>query len=269
MFMRRPTIFIVTCFCTFFAVSDRVSAETLFFGYAGEFCPAVCNEKTDGDRGFVLDLLNEIGANNDFQVKWVNLPMKRLINSIKNGDIDLILRPNTALKRNKLVQSKRPLAMYQIAILKRKQYIFEFKGVESLKDSVWGVVAGQRWPPTFQKYLDDHQNTGKVILIYEENAYQRLVKLVGAGRADVVLGGGNMLDRIRRNSKYSNELVVEHTPYFGPIPLYAGLNPENPRSKMLAKLIDQGLTDLRASGRLSDILSKYGIPIWSEADERR
>lgn len=249
------------------ALTQRVQAESLSFGYAGEFCPAICNEVESGKRGYVLDLLNAIGKTQGFDVKWVNLPMKRLRRSLQKGDIDFVMRPANALRQNKMAQSRRPLAVFQIAVLKRKQYKFKLNGVSSFENSIWGVVAGQKWPAAFQKYIDKHRNSEKIVLIYEESAYRRLAKLVNVGRVDVVLGGGAMLNEIQRTSENPDNLVVEPTSFFGPIPLYAGFSLQNEQSKSLAKRIDSGLKKLRATGQMSEILDAYGIPLWTEQYE--
>ena len=45
---------------------------------------------------------------------------------------------------------------------------------------------------------------------------------------------------------------------------YIGFSPENPKSEEYARILDQGMRELRASGELEKILQKYGMSDWKD-----
>ncbi|MEK2644629.1 transporter substrate-binding domain-containing protein [Bdellovibrio sp. BCCA] len=46
--------------------------------------------------------------------------------------------------------------------------------------------------------------------------------------------------------------------------LYVGFSPNNPKSKIYAKILNQGIDDLRRSGELRRILEKYNLEDWEK-----
>ncbi|MTI42814.1 polar amino acid transport system substrate-binding protein [Roseibium hamelinense] len=59
-----------------------------------------------------------------------------------------------------------------------------------------------------------------------------------------------------------DKVRLVHTDDSGPI--YIALSPAKDHSKELAAQLDAGMAELRASGKLNEILGKYGLKDWDQ-----
>ena len=51
---------------------------------------------------------------------------------------------------------------------------------------------------------------------------------------------------------------------FESLKIYLAFSPKNPNSKDYAKLLSEGIKEMRSSGELQKILAKYGLNDWKE-----
>jgi len=240
--------------------STSNAGEKWIFGYHGTLCPIVCNPEKSGRQGYLLDIVTEIGKSHDFEVKYTDLPKSRIIGMILNGDIDFTILPIVPIQKETLVRTDIPVVSYRMGVMRRRDFAFEFDGLESLKKVVWGQVAGERWPGNYQDYIEKNRSNGAVAEVFGANAYGRLTKLVALKRVDVVISNFEMLRRFQRASAHSEDLVVSRTKVFGTgVPIYAAFSPNRPESKRRARILSEGVLALSQSGRLKEIFEIYGV----------
>jgi len=261
----RPMAFPVAA--TLFAIvvaalisSAAMAAEKWIFGYHGTLCPIVCDPAKSGQRGYLLDIVSEVGKSHDFEVAYTDLPKSRITRMILEGDVDFTILPIVPITKAKLVKTDIPVVSFRMGVMRRSDFAFEFDGLESLKKVVWGKVAGERWRGKYHDYIKKNNSNGRVLEIFGANAFARLAKLVALKRVDVVIGNFEMLRRFQRASEQSENLTVSRTKVFGSgVPIFAAFSPHNPKSEKRAKKLSEGLIALSQSGRLKEIFESYGV----------
>ncbi len=234
-------------------------SEYLNFGFYGSLCPSVCDEEIDGQRGFVVDVLDEIGRPDGISIKVEKLPRPRLLVELNSGQVDFLLLPNSAIKKNGLIQTTLPIVQYTIGVMRRRDRPFKFSGIESLKKVNWGVINGTRWRPEYQRHIE--QNKGNLVTIISgSKAHERIIKMIISNRIDIFIDNFEMLERLRKLSPNPETLVVDKSFVFGKaVPLYLAFSPNNEEAKKLAQYFTDGIQRLQNSKRLREISLSYGI----------
>ncbi len=247
-------------------ISTTAEAEELRFGFHGTQCPVVCDPGVDGQHGYVIDILREIGRPAGVGVTLKVLPKTRLVRELNAGNLDFLLLPPTAVKKYNLVSTSLPVVYYAIGVLRRRDFPFEFSGVESLEKVVWGVVGGERWRPAYQRYIEANKNKG-VIEVFGAKPFERLIKMMVRNRVDVVIGLYDMLERKRTDSASAEKLTVERTMVFGKhVPIYLAFSPNNDQAISRSKFFSEGIRRLAQTGRLKQIFAAYDIGDWAQID---
>jgi len=247
-------------------ISSAAEAEELRFGYHGTQCPVVCDPEVDGQNGYILDILRDIGRPAGVEISVKLLPKTRLVRELDASQLDFLLLPPSAVKKNNLVSTSLPMVNYAIGVLRRRDFQFEFSGVESLETVVWGVVSGERWRPAYQKHIEANRNRG-VIEVFGAKPFERLVKMMVRDRVDVVIGLYDMLERKRTDSASAEKLTVERTMVFGKhVPIYLAFSPNSDQAVARSKLFSDGIKRLAQSGRLKQIFAAYGVGDWAQID---
>jgi ABC-type amino acid transport substrate-binding protein len=240
--------------------STANAAEKWIFGYHDTLCPIVCDLEKSGQQGYLLDIVSEIGKSHDFEVVYADLPKSRITSMILKGEIDFTILPIVPIQKANLVKTDIPVVTYRMGVMRRRDFAFEFDGLESLKKVTWGKVAGERWRGKYHDYIEENKSSGRVSEVFGNDAYGRLTALVALQRVDVVISNFEMLRRFQRASKHSKNLVVSRTNVFGTgVPIYAAFSPHHPASKKRARILSEGLVALSQSGRLKEIFESYGV----------
>ncbi len=246
------------------AHSQLAAAEELVFGFHGTQCPIVCDPEIDGQNGYILDILREIGHASGVKISLKTLPKTRLVRELQAGRVDFLLLPPSAIEKNDLLGTSLPVVNYAIGILRRRDFSFEFKGVESLKEVVWGVVSGERWRPAYQRHIEANRNKS-VVEVFGARPFERLIKMATRNRVDVVIGLYDMLERKRLASASPDKLTVERTMVFGEhVPIFLAFSPADHRAQSRANVFSAGIRRLERSGRLEKILASYGVGEWAQ-----
>ncbi|MBT4019658.1 MAG: transporter substrate-binding domain-containing protein [Alphaproteobacteria bacterium] len=241
-----------------FLTPNTVWADTLTFSHNGLLCPIVCDSPEGSRNGYVLDILSEIAAKYETKVKFQILPKTRLARELKKSDTDILLLPSVPLKKYGFAATKLPIVYYSMAVMRRKNFPFKFTGLDSLKKVKWGVVSGEKWRGKYQAHIEENKGIS-VVEIFGSKAYDRASELIARKRIDVVISVFQMLDLKRKNSRFAEDVTVDRTNVFGNrVPIHAAFK-NNDFGKLWANRIDSGLRELRKSGRLKQIFSKYDV----------
>jgi ABC-type amino acid transport substrate-binding protein len=241
-----------------FTASSASWAESLTFSHYGYLCPVVCDPAEGSGDGYAIDILVEIAAKHEVEIKFNILPKPRLARDLEKSETDILLLPNVPLKKYGFAATKLPVVYYSMGVMRRKHYPFVFTGLESLKKLRWGVVSGEKWRGKYQTYIDENTGTS-VIEVFGSKAYDRVSELIARNRIDVVISLYQLLERKRKESRFAERVTVDPTTVFGKnVPIHAAFK-NNDFGKLWAARFDSGLRDLRQSGRLKEIFAKYDV----------
>lgn len=145
-------------------------------GMSGQYFPFTF-VKQDVLQGFEVDVWNEIGKRNDWNVEYVTANFSGLFGLLETGRIDTISNQITITEaRLNKYNFSMPYVIDGVQIVVRKGND-SIKGVEDLKDKKVAVNLGSNFEEVLRKYNTD----GKINIVTYDTGIERDVAL---GRAD-------------------------------------------------------------------------------------
>ncbi len=235
-------------------------AETLTL-QADEWCPYNCEPGSD-KPGFMVEIARAVFEPLGHSINYAVTNWSRAIMMARKGRIHGIIGA-TKSEVPQFIFPGIENGFAGGAFFVREGYGWRYSGLDSLADVRLAVIQDYGYG-VIDPYIETHQSTDRVIVNAGENALELNIKLLLKGRADAVLATGPVL----RNTA-SEMGVMDRIEYAGGDGetgennlVYIAFSPENPRSKAYADQLTQGMKDLRSSGRLAEILARYGLEDW-------
>jgi polar amino acid transport system substrate-binding protein len=238
-------------------------ADTIVLG-ADHWCPINCEPKSD-KPGYMVEIAKTVLEKAGHKVEYKVLPWTRAIEEARRGSINGIIggyttdAPDFVFPANEL-----GLLGSDIYVLKTNPWVYN--GLESLGEISLGTVKDYAYGGEMENYIKQNQANSKRIQMADgDNALQTNLRKLTAGRVDAIIESDavfwynaaqmNLTDKVKAAG-----IVVE------PEKLYIGFAPEsvNPKSKEYAKLLSDGMENLRQSGELQKILAKYSLQDWKK-----
>ncbi|MFT6153442.1 MAG: polar amino acid transport system substrate-binding protein [Crocinitomicaceae bacterium] len=243
---------------TLSSVSLAQSQQEQITIVADEWCPYNC---VPGAvlPGYAIEMIRVIFAKHDIAVKYVIAPWTESIRAAKAGDHNAVLGAAKSKMPNGIFPQQE-LGYYSNDFIVSKNSSWRFTGVDSLQSVNLGVIRDYVYGPELDSYVWGPKNL-KVQALVGENASEVNVRKVIRGEIDVYLEDGNVAfyeARIMGLDKHLKHVDSEGTK----TPFYLVFSPAFVSSKKHAKTLSLGIKELRKSGELDYILSKYGLKDW-------
>lgn len=210
------------------------------------------------DEGYMIDLAREILSQSGHTVDYKQMPWERALVEVGSGKFDCVVG---AYKEDApdFIFPNEIWGMDKTGYFTAKTSSWKFNGLDSLLDQKVGIINGYAYEEKFNEMVKNNPNvfdgaTGNDAL--DKN----FKKLVGR-RLDVVVESVSVGNAKIKALGFTDKLkLAGESPTAEP--LYIACSPAKPTSKEYVELIDKGTEMLRASGKLKEILSKYGLEDW-------
>ncbi len=266
--MMRKKLMITSLMIVYCLSWHQAYAETLHV-FSPYYCPLVCDpEPEDGKAGFVVDILTRIfePAGHTFEITFV--PYARLVALMNAGEYQDGVLLGGAPHMPDLILPKRTIAPQRGVFFVKAGNAWRYQGVASLKPIHLGFVLGYS---TMNENLDAYLATAErpaVQVIAGEDSFTRNLFMLLKERIDVLLEAEfTAFYQLSLIGETEQVAIAGYTsPVFHNTP---GFSPKHPQAHEFARMVEAGLVTLRETGELAQILSSYGIPLWSEEIELR
>lgn len=239
-----------------FCANGRADVITL---RADEWCPYNCEPNSD-EPGFMVDIARIVFKKAGHTVEYGVMPWARAIQDTRKGKYNGIIgagkddAPDFVFPENEL-------AVMSGEFYVKKGADWEYKGLESLKDKVLGVIKDYTYSDVIDGYIEENgQNSKRVQVASGDNALDSNVKKLLAGRIDILIEDSNVMGLYIKENRKEKMLLTAGT--LAPDELFIAFSPNNPKSTEYAKTLSDGIVDMRKSGELAIILEKYGLKDW-------
>ena len=247
MFFVRLVAFIIIAFASFYASSEKITIAT------GEFHPLYSSK--NGGRGPVLQVVREAFKLASIDVGYLFLPWPRAEAYGKYGKTDASCCWFFQRERAEKALYSIEVYPYTYSFFHLKTTDFDWEYIQDLQSYRIGATTSYTYTPEFTQA----EKSGKINVARINNDLSNLRKLLDR-RIDIFpmnTDVGNYLLETELSKDHDVSLVTVH-----PKPLVEShvslLFPRGVEgSKRLQKLFNQGLVDLRASGRYYEILNEY------------
>ena len=219
--------------------------------------------------GYTIEIAKRIFEKAGHKLKYEIVPWSRALKLVKEDDITAIVGV-TRDEGPELIFPDQELGISDLHFFKRKGFDWTFKGVDSLKNVRVGIMGDYEYGAGLDEYFEKNRNTKKVQIIKAKEPLVLNIRKLLRDRIDVIpedkavfiytASSMEVLDKVEDagvDPINSKEGLEESR-------LYIAFSPKNPKSKQYAKLITDGIEQMRVSGELKEILAKYGLTDWRE-----
>ncbi len=228
---------------------------------ADDWCPLNCEVGTKTE-GYVVDIAREIFKGQGYDIVYENHPWVDTLEKVAKGDIDAAIAA-TPVEAPTALFPKEEIGVSEYVYLLRVDDDWHFKDGYSLMNKKIGVMKGYDYSGSeFGHYVTYRQETKKnLVLLPEESSIDERLDMLANGEIDIFIEDRNvllyaLLD-LKRQRAFKIGGVVGTT-----APLYLAFAPSGIEHKKWVEMFDKGMDELRKSGKLKEMLAKYGLQDW-------
>ncbi len=226
---------------------------------ADEWCPLNCQPDAPMP-GYVIELLKEIFPQG---ITYRVVPWKRAVLQTQKGISAAAVGATAAMAAAEHLQiGQEPVAFTSDCLYLAAGNPLRFQGkaddLNSLKRV--GIVLGYEYSEGFGEWLTRAANKDKVYVASGNQPAEGNLRKLTAGSLSGVIEAGVVMDHLLHNTGLSQAVLSAGCDT--PMPIYVAFGPKSSASDARVVTFDQGMVALRKSGKLADILAKYGLKDW-------
>lgn len=241
----------------FFTFISSAFAETVTI-VGDPWCPYNC-EPGEDKPGFMIEVAQEIFKENGIDVVYKVVPWTRAIDEVRKGKYNATVggyiddTPDFIFPEHAMAKSVDAFYIKQDGPLD-----WSYKGVSSLETVSIGVIRDYSYGAIVDQYISDHKkDSSRIQFASGDNALEQNVKKLLAGRIQVVVEDGDVMQRFLTASNQKDKIkMVGHDEGEN---VYIAFSPNEAHSKQYAEMLSEGIARYEQSGRLQAIKAKYDV----------
>jgi polar amino acid transport system substrate-binding protein len=254
MIIRPFTLFILMIAIINSSYADKITIA------ADEWCPMNCQPGSD-QEGFMIDIAKKVFAKKGHEIEYKIISWNRAVNLVRAGKINAAVGcyvedcPDFVFPENEL-------AMTDTSVFVKKENNWHYNGVTSLESVRLGIAADYSYGGELDLYIEKNKNNpAKIQVNTGDTPIENNIKMLFSDRVEAVLSSRSVFLYL------SNKLNLEnHFKLAGvtnkPQETYIAFSAALPTSEKYSKILSEGILELRQSGELEKILSRYGLTDW-------
>lgn len=221
----------------------------------------------DGRSGFIVEILTEIFTAEGIDVDFFIMSFSRALADTRKGKYHGIIAIGKETAPD-FYFSKEEIGAYQYCYYTRVGDNWNYSGKESLASRKTAVIKFGSMAEDHDFIHDPKNQHLFVAVTFTENYMDQVTQMLTSGRVDTFV-----------NERIIIPYYVKHHPklkgkirYAGGIsvrPLRIGFSPVPELStqvEAIGHLVDKGIIRIRKSGKLSEIMGRYGVEVWKKKD---
>lgn len=239
-----------------FTVHSLVANEIVLV--ADEWCPYNCAPE-DKNPGFMVEIAKFVFAKEGHSVIYHTAPWARAIHLVREGKHQGIIGTGRT-ETPDFIFPDIELGRATHTFYTSKGHPWKYNGLDSLKEINLGVIEDYSYGNLDNDYIKPNKGSEKIQVINGENGLMRNIKKLSYGRIDALVDDKTV---------FQHQLYITNTPNdFSEAGLadfedvFIAFSPKLKESKSYAKILSRGMKQLRKTGKLEEILDKYGVEDW-------
>jgi polar amino acid transport system substrate-binding protein len=243
------------------AVSSSADTITIV---ADEWCPYNCNPESD-KPGYMIEIAAAVFQKSGHAVDYKTVNWSRAIDKTRKGKYTAIVGASKGDAPD-FIFSDQEQGVIRNTFFVIKGNSWKYSGIDSLAQIRLGVIQDYDYGQIINPYLKKNSNPPQVQFVKGDNALELNIKKIEAGRIDAFLEDENVFllkaAEMGKTGLFSNA-GYEINPE-GDNKIYIAFSPSNMKSKEYATILSKGMEEIRRSGILRDILTRYGLSDWQK-----
>jgi len=228
----------------------------------GDYWMPFCGDGVK-ESGCMVDIAREVFASESIAVVYRSLTWDKAVERTISGEFAGVI----GASKNSL----RPLQYPSVEQgLGRNQFIvragstWQYTDTASLRGIKIGVTKEYLYNPSLDAYIAAHLgDTSRIVVGVGALALKDNLMKLKFGKVDAVVDDAAVLGYTLKTMKMTG-MVKQGGAVFDETPLYIAFSSATSDGKILAELLSKGMERLRATGKLAEILERYGLKDWKK-----
>lgn len=228
---------------------------------ADNWCPFNCEPKSE-KPGYMVEVAQKVFSKAGHTLEYQIVPWERAVKDARNGKYTGVIgayvddAPDFIFPENEL-----SINVDSFFVLKENSWLY--KDISSLSGISLGVIKGYAYGnDELNNYIKKNGNdTKKIQLSHGDSAQEMNIKKLAHSRMDAVVETPSVFwytaSQLKMQDKFKNAGNISK-----PKKSFIAFSPANPKSKEYARILSNGIDNLRKTGELKLILKKYGLDDW-------
>jgi polar amino acid transport system substrate-binding protein len=154
-----------------------------------------------------------------------------------------------------------PIGVAKSCFYTKKDSKFKYTGIASLNSIKLGVVKDYAYFDDLNAYVKQYYgDRSKIDEHFGDSVQDKMLQKLEAGRLGAFVEDPNVASYVLKKHPEIKDVVEVGCVQIGN--LYVALPPKNPKSKDRVAKINVAIDKLTKSGKLNEILAKYGVKHW-------
>lgn len=255
--MKRIKSMIIICLTITIFMAGFATAATITV--RADSWPPYNDEPNSEHPGYMIEIAEAIFAAHGHDIDYQLMPWARSLDAVQKGTYDAVVGTDPA-ESPELIFPNEPFGVNQNGFFVKKGSAWKYSGIESIKQIRLGVVDGYGYYEDLDTYIEDYKGN-KLFAATGDDALSKLLKMLKAGRLDVVIENVNVMTQVLKDVNLSGEIVNAGNAK-EKADLFMAFTPEKESSEAYSRIFDEGIVKLRSSGKLQEILTGYGLADW-------
>ncbi len=224
---------------------------------ADEWLPYTGSEKDQ--NGYLIEIAKTIFSKHGHTVVFKNVPWSRAVDEAANGQYSAIAGGYRSDAPNFIYPSNEQ--GYGIdAFFVLNESTWTFKDVSSLSSITLGTIQDYSYGDDIDAYIGKNSSSGKInALTGTDNLTMRQIQMLQQKKINAFIENKNVLYYIVKKNAITG---IKEAGSRAGAKIYIAFSPKNPKSVEYAKILSDGMSEIRTSGELKKILDKYGLKDW-------
>jgi len=212
------------------------------------------------DPGYMIELATIILAKHGHEVEYRTMPWKRSVKMVRDGAFDCVVGAYKSDAPD-FVFPEEPWGIIGSSFYVKKGNSWKYTNLESLAELRLGTIGGYAYSDELDAYIETNKANSKVNVLNANNALEQNIKKLSLGRIDVTIESDLVMNSKLKTLGMEKDIVLAGL-LAPPDDMFIACSPAKQSSSAYVKLFSDGLKELRASGKLKEILAKYGLKDW-------
>lgn len=235
------------------------SAETIVL--VADAWPPYNNAEDDPQKGYIVDIAEAIFNKHGHEVVYKILPWKVAVEETRKGTYDGLIGADSEDGAG-FVFPEQEIGSYQIAFFVKKGNPWRFSDTRSLEKIKLGVAEGYGYNQFLHDYIErNKKNYLRVQSTSGDYPLTNNIKKLLAGKIDATTVTSTTMLYTAKKMGVLEKIQPAGTAGLGR-KVYLVFSPAKQSSRQFAKLLDEGLREMRTNGELGKILDRYGLSDW-------
>jgi polar amino acid transport system substrate-binding protein len=257
--MKNFKFILIPCLTLLLISTGFATAATI--SIRADSWPPYNDEPGSAAPGYMIEIAELIFADKGHVIDYQLMPWTRSLDGVRKGTYDAVVGTDSEESPD-FVFPKESFGTYQSAYFVAKSSSWKYAGIESLSKVRLGIIDGYGYYEALDNYIEKNKKTRSLFAATGDDALPKLLKMLKAGRIDAIVEDVNVMRQVLQEQQLVGDIVDAGLSEESSS-LAIAFSPAKASSGQYARIFDEGIVKLRKSGKLQEILARYGLNDWN------